>query len=123
MDKNTYLIRLSESEHTDFGQIAFDKQPEVQQVFSAVWELESQVNNGGFDQYFRNSDTNIIAFAPAALKKIEAKACAEIVEASIMLISPLPDSREKRGAALDALSETQRTTLEALDSKFFAYPD
>jgi hypothetical protein len=36
MDKNGFLIDLSESERTDFGRIDFAKQPEVQQVFSAL---------------------------------------------------------------------------------------
>ena len=54
MDKNHYLIELSEGERTDFGRVDFEEQPEPQKVFSAIWELESEVNNGGFDQYFRN---------------------------------------------------------------------
>jgi len=123
MDKNACLIELSEGEQTDFGRIDFAKQPEAQQVFSAVWEVESQVNNGGFDQYFRNSDSDIIAFAPAALRAIEAKGCAKIVEAAIELISHVPSTQEIRCAALDALTEKQQAKLESLDSRFFQYPD
>jgi hypothetical protein len=102
MDTNRFLIDLSESERTDFGRVDFGEQSEVQKVFSAVWEIESQVNNGGFDQYFRNSDSDIIAFAPTALKSIEATACAKIAEAAIELISPLPGTKEGRYEALDA---------------------
>lgn len=123
MDKNGFLIDLSESERADFGRTEFAKQLEAQQVFSAVWELESQVNNGGFDQYFRNSDTDIIAFTPAALNTIGAKECAKIVEEAIKIISPLPATQDKRYEALDALSEKQCESLEALDSKFFEHPD
>lgn len=54
MDRNRYLIDLSESKRTDFGRVDFAKQTEVQKVFSAVLEIESQVTIGGFDQYFRN---------------------------------------------------------------------
>src|SRR6185503_6796738 len=123
MDKNGFLIDLSESKRTDFGRIEFAKQPEAQRVFSAVWELESQVNNGGFDQYFRNSDSDIIAFAPAALKAIGAKACAKVVEQAIKIISPLPAGQDERCESLDALSEKKQDKLESLDSKFFEYPD
>ena len=123
MNTDHYLIELSESELTDFGRVDFAKQSEVQRVFSAVWELESQVNNGGFDLYFRNGDSDIIGFAPAALNAIGATACARIVESAINLISPLPAAPEERCDALDALSEKQRDLLESLDSKFFEYPD
>jgi hypothetical protein len=123
MDKNRYLIELSGSKQSDFGRVDFAKQSVEQQVFSVIWELESQVNNGGFDQYFRNSDSDIIAFAPTALKAIGAKACAKIVESAIRMISPLAGTQEGRYHALDALSEKQQNDLESLDSEFFAYPD
>jgi hypothetical protein len=114
MDTNKYLIDLSDSNRTDFGYVAFAMQSEVQKVFSAVWEIESQVNNGGFDQYFRNSDSDIIAFAPAALKMIGASACGLIVESAIELVSPLPKTQEERYDALDALNETQQDMLNRL---------
>ena len=72
MDKNRYLLQLSESQQTDFGRVPFGVQSELQKAFSAIWELESQVNNGGFDQYFRNSDKEVIVYAPAALRTIGA---------------------------------------------------
>lgn len=123
MDKNKFLIDLCDSERTDFGRVDFGRQSEVQRVFSAVWELEAQVNNGGFDQYFLNSDSDIIGFAPTALKSIGALACAEIVQSAIELIAPLPDTQAGRHDALDALSEKQSEMLEFADSKFFEYPD
>src|SRR5437870_3411138 len=90
MDKNGFLCDLSESERTDFGKVDFAKQPEAQQVFSAVWALDGDVNNGGFGQYFWNCDSDIIGFAPAALRAIEATSCARIVDAAIKVISPIP---------------------------------
>jgi len=123
MDRNRYLIDLSESKRTDFGRVDFAKQSEVQKVFSAVWEIESQVNNGGFDQYFRNSDSEVICFAPTALITIGATACAKIVESAIRLISPLPATQEGRCDALDSLSQTQQEMLESADTEFFEYPD
>lgn len=54
MDKNYYLIELSESPKTDFGKRDFADQRDEQQVFSAIWELESQVNGGGFRGYLGN---------------------------------------------------------------------
>ena len=123
MDKNGLLIDLSESDRTDFGRIDFAKQSDAQKTFSAIWELESQVNNGGFDQYFRNSDSDIIAHAPKALREIGATACAAIVESAIQVIVPIPDDSDARCHALDAAGEDGEALLEKLDSKFYAYPD
>lgn len=39
MDKNHFLINLSESKRTDFGRVDFAAQSEAQKVFSAIWSL------------------------------------------------------------------------------------
>src|SRR5207247_5287224 len=116
MDKNAFLIDLSESKRTDFGKVDFAQQSESQQVFSAIWELESQVNNGGFDQYFRNSDSDIISFAPSALRAIGASACAEIVEAAIKFISPVPATETERCAGLLLLRRIGNCSIRWLPS-------
>ena len=123
MNKNTFLIGLSERHSIALGGVAFAEQPEPQQVFSAIWELESEVNNGGFDQYFRNSDSDVIAYAPAALRAIGASACAGIVESAIRVIAPLPPTQEGRYRVLDARDESVQEQLAALDAEFFTYPD
>ena len=125
MNKNSYLIKLSESERTAFGRVAFAQQPEPQKVFSAIWALESQVNNGGFLQYFVSSDFDTANFAPTALRSIGAQACASIVERALLKLSPapLPDSRETCERLVKSLSSTARKQFEKLDSDFMAYPD
>lgn len=50
MDKNMFLVELSESDRAGFGRVDFSGQPEEQQVCSAIWELESPANNSGFLQ-------------------------------------------------------------------------
>ena len=92
-------------------------------MFSAIWELESQVNNGGFDQFFRNSESLVRGVAPAALRTIGASSCAAIVDGAIQLIAPLPATQDRRCEALDALGDEGQERLETLDSEFLAYPD
>jgi hypothetical protein len=46
--KNDILIGLSESDKTEFGKEDFAQQSTSQKVFSSIWALESEVNNGGF---------------------------------------------------------------------------
>ena len=123
MDKSLYLSRLSQDERTDFGRVDFDEQPEPQKVFSAIWVLEGEVNNGGFAQYFRNWDIGEIAYAPKALRRIGASSCARIVERAIEIISPMAPTREERSRALDALDDDGQYVLFTLDAEFLAYPD
>ena len=109
MDKNSYLIELSESERTDFGRVDFSAQNQEQRVFSAIWALESQVNSGGFAQFFDSEDSDTASFAPTALTAIGAVTCADIVSRALALASSrAPDVDDQ---------------LESLDSEFFAYPD
>lgn len=125
MDKNHYLIDLSESEYTDFGRVDFAAQSELQTVFSAIWTLESQVNNGGFLQYFISSDFDKAEFAPEALRRIGAASCSEIVRRALRALvpGPLPGSREECESLVESLIEEASEQFEALDSKFYAYPD
>ncbi|MFY7878393.1 MAG: DMP19 family protein [Pirellula sp.] len=123
MNKNQFLIALSESTQADFGRKEFAQQSSPQKTFSAIWELESQVNNGGFDQYFCNSDSDIIAYSPKALREIGATACAAIVESALQVIDPLPDDCDARQEAIDAAGEKGEERLNELDTQFFAYPD
>jgi hypothetical protein len=121
LDKNHYLIELSESERTDFGRIDFTKLSDNQKVFSAVWALESQVNNGGFGQYFRSSDCDTANYAPVALRT----SCADIVRRALDVVSssPLPLLQEECEALIDDLDEERSSHLAALDDEFFKYPD
>jgi hypothetical protein len=125
MNKNSYLIDLSESEQTDFGRTEFDQQSEPQKVFTSIWALESQVNNGGFLDYFVSSEFDTANFAPTALSSIGANACASIVQRALDLVptSSLPSSREACQALVDSIDDDTRDKFKALDSEFFDYPD
>src|SRR5215472_15377858 len=70
MNKNKLLIDLAESETTKVGKKEFARQSLPQQVFSAIWEVESEVNNGGFSQYFSNSSAESASFVVEAFETI-----------------------------------------------------
>jgi hypothetical protein len=123
MDKNAFLIGLSETYSNALGGVPFSDQPQAQKVFSAIWELESEVNNGGFHQYFLNSDSEVIGYAPTALHAIRASSCAGIVERAIQVIAPLPPTQEDRYGVLEAQGEAAQNQLAVLDAEFYAYPD
>lgn len=125
MDKNAFLIELSESDRTDFGRVDFSDQSEDQQVFSAIWDLESQVNNGGFAQYFQTANGQAANVAPSALRTIGAVTCADIVSRALVMVAPdgLPDDQSAREQLIEALDAPAREVLEILEQEFFAYPD
>lgn len=125
MDKNKFLIDLSESEHTDFGKVDFAKQSDEQKVFSAIWTLESEVNNGGFAQYFENDRGETAHFAVAALQRVGAHKCARIVDRAVRAVcgTSLPANPKKWEAVAANLADETREKLEELDSDFYKYPD
>jgi hypothetical protein len=66
--KNHILIGLSESDKTQFGKQDFAQQSTPQKVFSSIWALESEVNNGGFPQYFLNDSCETAHLSPKRWK-------------------------------------------------------
>jgi hypothetical protein len=90
MDKNNILIDLSESEKTKFGKADFATQSTPQKVFSSIWAVESEVNNGGFSQYFLNSGSaETASFVVHALDAIGAPLTAAICRRAIDCVFPL----------------------------------
>jgi hypothetical protein len=97
----------------------------AQRAFALVWELESEVNNGGFHQYFFNSSGRHGPEVAAGLDSIGAAKCAELVRQAIDVVGPdfpWPDIGERRRALRTARPELE-AELDALDNAFYAYPD
>ena len=68
MNKNSILVGLSESEKTGFGKLDFADQSLPQKVFSTIWAVESEVNNGGFSLYFSSATADSATFMVEALE-------------------------------------------------------
>jgi hypothetical protein len=124
MDKNRILIRLSESDKTKFGKEDFARQSRPQKVFSAIWALESEVNNGGFSQYFFNSSNDSAEFVVEALNAIDAPQTADICRRAIQAAFPagLPQTPEAVRTQAADFSDEILVKLESLDQEFFSYP-
>jgi hypothetical protein len=125
MNKNGILISLAESDKTSFGKQDFALQSTPQKVFSAIWAVESEVNNGGFSQYFFNDSRESAPFVVEALETVGASKTAAICRRAIATAFPsgLPrESQAIRSAAADFSDETLEN-LEPLDQEFFAYPN
>jgi hypothetical protein len=95
------------------------------QILVTIWGLESDVNNGGFDQYYFNGSGDQAWFAPTALRNIGAHRAASIVERANALFGekgPPPD-RDERQSAPFTIREANELAWDILDREFYAYPD
>ena len=124
MDKNAALINLSESERTKFGKEDFSVQSFAQKVFSAIWAAESEINNGGFAQYFLNSSCETAPFVVEAFETINAPRTADICRRAVAVAFPdgLPSAPDSISDAAADLTDETTELLEALDKEFFQYP-
>jgi hypothetical protein len=126
VNKNRILIALSESDQTKVGKEDFELQSGPQKVFSSIWTLESEVNNGGFCQYFSNSDSaETTAFVAEALETIGALKAADICKRAINCAFPagVPSKTQSISDAANDFTDATLEKLEALDTEFMAYPD
>jgi len=124
MDKNHILISLSESDKTSFGKQEFASQSNPQKIFSAIWALEAEVNNGGFSLYFESAVCQTAAFVSQALEIIGAPQTAAICRRAMDVAFPTgmpPDSDAISAAAQDFSDETLEE-LDRLDREFYRYP-
>jgi hypothetical protein len=90
-----------------------------------VRQLEAEVSNGGFDQYFFNSSGDHAAEALAGLELIGARQTAAIARRAIAFFGEGGPSRDReaRWKQMDEWSESQKASLNALDDEFYEYPD
>ena len=124
MNKNEILINLSESAATKIGKEEFEQQSLPQKVFTAIWEVESEVNNGGFSQYFLNDSAESASFVANALTTIGAPETADICRRAILTAFPggLPKTVEDIRSIAADFSEDILEQLEPIDQEFFSYP-
>lgn len=93
-------------------------------VVDLVLDVEAEVNNGGFHQFFNNSSGDNTADTIVALETIGATAMADILKrAAARFPNGFPPKiRSERLAELwNSFSKTDE--FWDLDEEFFAYPD
>jgi hypothetical protein len=97
-----------------------------QRVFRLIWELEAEVNNGGFHQYFLNGAGRSALDASEALAAIGARRAAALVDRALGLVNPAatewPNDLGRRKHMAD-LDEDAMVKLLEVDAAFYAYPD
>jgi len=125
MDKNRYLGELAEHPDARFWRESFESLKRPEQVFRCVWELEADVNGGGFEQYFANSGGDHAWFAGEALREIGAQRLAAITAEAVALFGAEAPEVEQpaRHTQIAHLERPVHEYWEALSEAFREYPD
>jgi len=95
-----------------------------ERVVVLVDQVESEVNNGGFHQFYFNAAGDRAIETPAALREIGACQLAAIIDVANALFpgGTPPENRAERQRVLDEI-DPAISTFRHLDDKFYAYPD
>jgi hypothetical protein len=98
---------------------------EPERYYRAIYILEGETSNGSFHQYLWNSPPEWPREALAALRAVGADQMASFLDAALDLLPnrTLPEDREERGKALDALGEAKLAELDKLSDRFSDYPE
>lgn len=125
-DKNEFIVTMWDivSEKADYGDNMFALNQE-ERVFYIVQQLEMEVNNGGFSQFFYNSSGDLSNELVYACNEIYAYRLAEICQRALDTFGrPMPVDRMEREEFLDEF-ENDRVDeiLDACDEAFYKYPD
>jgi len=125
MNSEAFLFSLVEDVQKREHEQGIDALDAREKVLFFVWELEAQVNNGGFNQYFFNSGSNHAAPTEEALRAIGAVNTASLLKEAMDVFgnggpSPMRDERQNQ---LEAMSDEQEKAFDRLDEQFYLYPD
>jgi len=90
-----------------------------------VENLEREVNNGGFNQFYSNSSGDFVEETLLSLKEIGAFKMAEILKRANTEWpnGEIPKDRDVRGELLEKIEEGSEEIWEQCDSDFYKCPD
>jgi hypothetical protein len=121
-DSETFMISLSERLRP-IANKRFSDLSDPERVFILVWEIEAEVNNGGFNQFYFNSAGDRANQTAAALRKIGAEQMASIVDrANASFPGGPPADRFARQELLEKI-DPDTDIFDELDQEFYDYPD
>ena len=119
------LFKLAEGPAIRFWRVNYALLSAPERVFGVIWELKSEVNNGGFYQYFWNGSGALASHSVAALRAIGAQNAAGIAYEALTALGDgieWSDGRSRR-ATITQLPSEAKIRLGALDQAYHACPD
>jgi len=125
-DTNRSIIELDNfiGELCDYGD-DYGKLTDHQKLFYLNQNLEREINNGGFNQYFINSSGDNAHETILSLKAIGADKTADILQKAIDQFPEkrVPKDRDERTEIVEKIEEVADEVWEELDQAFFNYED
>ena len=125
-DQNGSIIELDNfiGELCSYGDDV-DKLTEPQRLFYLNQNLEREINNGGFNQYFINSSGDFAHQTIQSLNAIGAKITADILQKAIDQFpdKQVPRDRDERIDAVEQIEQMANEVWDELDQKFYEYKD
>ena len=128
-EKENFIVEMDQyiakkCEYGDKMEVLNDEQ----RVFYITQALEMEVNNGGFSQFFFNSDGCFSNELVASFEKIGAMKTAEICKKAISIYGDkVPTDRDERETVLTTDDENEEERIETIlnecDVEFFKYED
>ena len=108
----------------DYGD-DFSKLTDHQKQFYLNQNLEREINNGGFNQYFINSSGDNAHETILSLKAIGANKTADILQEAINQFPDkiVPKDRDERTEIVEEIEEIADEVWDDLDQKFYEYED
>jgi Domain of unknown function (DUF4375) len=102
-----------------------EKLIEPQKLFYLNQNLEREINNGGFSQYFVNSSGDFPHEIIETLKTIGAERTANILQGAISQFpnKKVPENRDERIELVEEIEEVANEVRDDLDQKFYEYVD
>ena len=120
--KEDHLVAaLDQKIHQKWARSGYDSLTEAEKVFLRVHGVHVEVANGGFDQYFYNSEGDFAQDAPAAFRAIGADLIAGIVSRACSVFpdgKPTRDRKQRLQLLLD-IGEEGKQLLDQLTGEFF----
>ncbi len=124
-DKNSFIVALFSrvSEKCNDG-IDMDALTASERVFYIVQSLETEVNNGGFKQFFYNFGGDFANEAEQSLRQIGAEYTACIMRKALSALGEaLPSDQTERQNLLEQTDENVQKTWTECDCEFYRYTD
>ncbi|TDQ29971.1 DMP19 family protein [Tenacibaculum caenipelagi] len=119
MEIDSYL-----NEKSEYGE-KIEKLNSSQRTFFFIENLEREINNGGFNQFYFNSSGNFSQETVSALLEIGANKTAEIVKKanSEFKNGTVPKEKAERQNELELIEEKAEENWNKCDSEFYEYHD
>lgn len=122
-------LNLDNPDLAEVGRFVFERDDRLgynnlswpEKVFICVRDVECEINNGGFDQYYFNSSGNHALDAVPSLEAIGAKHTSSLLRDANALFGesgPSPD-RLARQEQLDALRDAKGKKMDEIEEEFY----